>query len=120
MTDQTAHKVAIIARQEMAVTEIDGDSTTEFVAAAFSTTSLKKPVIIGCMYRLTDNSEYCQKLCRAMSDLHTKYKVKILWLVGDANLPDVQWASDSITGHPYSVPINQTFIDAIIDMSCEH
>ena len=36
----------------------------------------------------------------------------------DANLPDVKWASDTIIGHQYSVPINQTFVDTN-DMGCE-
>ena len=42
-----------------------------------------------------------------------------MWIGGDANLPDVNWASDSVNGHRYSVPINQTFIDTVNDMDCE-
>ena len=42
-----------------------------------------------------------------------------MWIGGDANLFDVNWASDTINGHHYSVPINQTYIDTINDMGCE-
>ena len=46
------------ARQEMESTEVDTNSTAEFVAAGFNATYTKKPVIIGCLYRPTDNSKH--------------------------------------------------------------
>ena len=64
--NSTYGEVAIIAGQEMEASEIDINSTSEFVAAAFNTTSLKKPVVIGYLYRPTDNNrDYCQEMCRA-------------------------------------------------------
>lgn len=64
--------VAIIARQKMEVAEVKVNYTSEFVAAVFNATSLKKSVFISCLYRPTDNSiEYCQELCHAMNDFHS-------------------------------------------------
>ena len=40
-------------------------------------------------------------------------------LGGDANLPDIDWKSDTITGHRYSAPINQLYTDTINDIGCE-
>ena len=43
--------VAIIARSDMDGVEIDVQTPTEFVAASFPCTSLKKPIIVGSLYR---------------------------------------------------------------------
>ena len=91
----------------MEASEIDINSTSEFVAAAFHTTTLKKQAVIGCQYRPTDNNcDYHQKMCRTITDLQARYTDNIMWLDGDANLPDTDWTEDSIKGHQYAVPIN--------------
>ena len=86
-------------------------ATSEFVAASLSCKDLKKSIILGCMYRPTDNKvEYTQDLCKAVSDLYTRFKDHINLLGGDTNLPDIDWKTDTITGHNYPVPINQAYI----------
>ena len=38
------------------------------------TKDLKKPIILGCMYRPTDNNnDYTQDLCNALSDLSARF-----------------------------------------------
>ena len=72
------------------------------------------------MYRPTDNNnDYTQDLCNALSDLSARFKDLIIWLGGDTNLPDIDWKTDTITGHIYPVSINQTYIDTFNHIGCE-
>jgi hypothetical protein len=112
--------VAIIAKQDMEATEVLNSDTSEFVAASFNTTSSKKPIIIGCLYRPTDNNiSYATDLCKEIQNLYSKNRNSSIWLGGDANLPDIDWSTDNIRGHQYSIPINQTFIDTFNDIGSE-
>ena len=112
--------VAIIAKHDLDTAEIDTSATSEFVAASLSCKDLKKPIILGCMYRPTDNNnDYTQDLCNALSDLSARFKDHIIWLGGDTNLPVIDWKTDTITGHNYPVSINQTYIDTFNHIGCE-
>ena len=112
--------VAFIAKHDLDTAEIDTSATSEFVAASLSCKDLKKPIILGCMYRPTDNNnDYTQDLCNALSDLSARFKDHIIWLGGDTNLPDIDWKTDTITGHSYPVSINQTYIDTFNHIGCE-
>ena len=92
--------VAMIAKHDLEASEIDVQTTTELVAASFTCKNLKKPVIVCSFYRPTDNkSEYSQELCNIVKDIHSRFRDHVLWLGGDANLPDIDWKSDTINGH---------------------
>ena len=43
----------------------------------------------------------------------------MLWLGGDANLPEIDLKSDTINGNRYSTTINQLYTDTINDIGCE-
>ena len=112
--------VAIIAKHDLDASEVDTTATSEFVAASLSCKDLKKPIILGCMYRPTDNKvEYTQDLCKAVNDMYTRFKDHIIWLGGDTNIPDIDWKTDTITGHNYPVLINQAYIDTFNQIGCE-
>ena len=54
---------AIIARSNIDAVEVDTNTNTELVAAAFSCKNLKKTLIIGSLYRPTNNNcEYTDDL----------------------------------------------------------
>ena len=99
---------AIIARSNSDAVEVDTNTNTELVAAAFSCKNLKKPLIIGSLYRPTNNNcEYTDDLCKAISNLYSSFKADlIIWIGGDANLPDIDWQNDSIQGHNYPAGIS--------------
>ena len=59
---------------------------------------------------------YAQNLCQAVRDLIIKYPSCTFWLSGDFNLPDIDWATDSIVGHQYPLAINNTFISTFQDL----
>ena len=83
-TNSTYGGVAIISKHDIESTILDIPGNTEFVAASINTTSLKKPVIIGCCYRPTDNNlEYSRDLFRAISDLKANHKDSVSWSGGD-------------------------------------
>jgi hypothetical protein len=95
---------AIIARSNIDAVDVDINTTTEFEAAAFSCKNLKKTLTIGSLYRPTNNNfEYTDDLCKAISNLYSSFKDHIIWIGGDANLPDIDWQNDSIQGHNYPV-----------------
>ena len=54
-----------------------------------------------------------------MTEIYNRYKDHILWLGGDANLPDIDWKTDTITGHGYPASINHLYTDTINDIGCE-
>ena len=62
--------------------------------------------------------EYLNKVI-CISDLSARFKDHIIWLGGDTNLPDIDWKTDTITGHSYPVSINQTYIDTFNHIGCE-
>ena len=110
--------VAIIARHDLEASEIC--IHTEIVAASFTGKDIKKPIIIGSLYRPTDNNlDYSQELCSVLNDLHSRFSDDILWIGGDANLPDIDWKTDTVTGHNYPASINQLFSDTFNDIGCE-
>lgn len=95
-------------------------NSSELVAASFTCKDLKKPIIVCSLYRPTDNNrDYSQELCNTVSEIHTRFGDHILCLGGGANLPDIDWKSDTIAGHSYSVPINQLYTDTINDIGFE-
>jgi hypothetical protein len=82
---------AIIARSNIDAVEVDTNTNTEFVAAAFSCKNLKKTLIIGSLYRPTNNSEYTDDLCKAISNLYDgrfvrKISSVLLSLVGKSTI----------------------------------
>ena len=112
--------VAIIAKRDIEATEVVNSANSEFIAASFNTTSMKKPIIIGCLYRPTDDStQYSQDISREMHQLFEKYRTNPIWIGGDANLPDIDWSTDTIKGHQYPIPINQQFLDTFNDIGVE-
>ena len=73
--------VAIIARSDMDCVEIDVQTSTEFVAASFPCTSLKKPIIVGSLYRpLYSDVSYTDQLFQAIKDLSIRHKESTIWI----------------------------------------
>ena len=54
-----------------------------------------------------------------MKDLSIRHKESTIWIGGDANLPDIDWSSSSITSNNYSLPMNTAFINVVQDISAE-
>ena len=82
--------------------------------------SLKKPLIVGSLYRPPNSGiPYTEELRNIISSLQSKHKDSTLWIGGDANLPDIDWKSSTVTGHNYLLSINNAFIDLMYDLGSE-
>jgi exonuclease III len=118
---KSAHRgVAVIAKSGLEGVEVGTPSDTEFVAESFTCKYLKKPLIVGSLYRPPGNNQkYAEDLCRTISSLSALYRDSTIWIGGDANLPDIEWDTTSIKGNRYTIPINNTIINTMFDAGCE-
>ena len=90
------------------------------ISVPFATLFLTQPLIVGSVYRPTDNNlEYTEDLCNAVSYIGRTYKNSTIWIGGDFNLPDIDWKTNSIVSHNYLIPINKSILDMIQDLGAE-
>ncbi|KAK3090310.1 hypothetical protein FSP39_010831 [Pinctada imbricata] len=112
--------VAIIAHRELEGVEINLATETEFAAATFTCKHNKKPLVTAVLYRPpSSNDQYMNSLCAAITDLSNKFPGSVVWISGDANLPDIEWDTMSITGNRNSAPINTAFLTTVLDIGSE-
>jgi len=53
-----------------------------------------KTLIIGSIYRPPNSSEtYTEDLCSTIENIKKSYKNAVIWIGGDLNLPDINWAT---------------------------
>ena len=89
--------------------QLDFETDAEFIAAKIL--SGKHTTIVGAFYRPTNNNQvYMDSLNQAIEDLCTSNPEAAVWLGGDLNLPDINWATDEIVGHQYTKSINESFL----------
>ena len=111
--------VIIAAKDSLIGTEIPIQTSAEFVAASFNCQG-QAPLIIGAIYRPPKNDQaYTDELCNKIRDLQSQYQKATIWIAGDANLPDIDWESQSICGHNYLLKINQTLLNTVYDVGFE-
>ena len=104
--------VIIIVKETLIAEEIFKSKQTECIAIKIET--MRKPVIVCCAYRPPKSpKKYAELLSNDINFIMNikKYKASPFWIGGDWNLPDINWETNSITGHQYPKPINETFID---------
>ena len=110
--------VVIVIKSTLQSSKIRTGSNTELVAASIETRT--KPVIVCSLYRPPDNNtEYSDRMCAALTDIHSKHKRKVIWIGGDANLPDICWENERVTGHNYVQAINTGYIETLRDVGCQ-
>ena len=111
--------VIIAAKDSITGTVIDLHTETEFAAASFECHG-KTPLIIGSLYRPPSSDlTYMEELCSKIKFLHTSYPNSTIWIAGDANLPDIDWKANTVSGHSYPISINKLLLDTIFDTSSE-
>ena len=78
------------------------------------------PLIIGSVYRPPNSTiEYMTDMCNELSNIKKQYKNAVIWIMGDFNLPDINWNSYTIDKHQYSKEINELFINTIQSLNLE-
>ena len=78
------------------------------------------PLIIGSIYRPPNSKiEYMTDLSNQLTSIKTKYKNAVIWIMGDFNLPDINWNSCTIEKHQNLKEINELFINTIQNLDLE-
>ncbi|XP_072033236.1 uncharacterized protein [Amphiura filiformis] len=96
--------------------EIQLDSDCEIIATKVEMVK-QQPLIIISAYRPPKNDlPYAQNLCQAIRQVVTKYPAASFWISGDFNLPDINWATEAIIGHQYTIAINNCFLSTFHDL----
>ena len=77
-------------------------------------------VIIASLYRPTNNdSDYAVQLINALESLVKCHPNEIIWIGGGANLPDINWFSNAVSGNNYKREISDSFLQAVGNCSLE-
>ena len=57
-------------------------------------------ILVASFYRQPNrDSDHTHTLCQDIKHITDKYKTSTIWISGDANLPDIDWDTDTITGN---------------------
>eukprot|EP00111_Clytia_hemisphaerica_P014427 TCONS_00042481-protein len=72
--------------------------------------TFQKPIIITSYYR-TPSREIDIKGIETLASICKKYKDNPVWIGGDFNLPDIDWASNSIADHQYPKKLNEAYLE---------
>ena len=62
---------------------------------------------------------YQEKLCFHLEDIVHSNPTATIWFAGDLYLPDIDWSSESITGHHYPKCINELMLNTACDLGLE-
>ncbi|XP_072016713.1 uncharacterized protein [Amphiura filiformis] len=93
--------------------QLETNSDAEFVAAKILN-GKEKPLVIGALYRPTNNSqEYIDSLNKTIEDLCVSNPECAIWSSGDINLPDIEWSTDQVIGHQYPKSLNESFLQTL-------
>ncbi|KAI0214710.1 hypothetical protein LSAT2_000155 [Lamellibrachia satsuma] len=111
--------VTLIAKHSFTGTEINMETETDFTAALLECTG-NSPFINGARYRPSNtNQSYMEKLSLNIRELHNDNPRATLWIAGDANLPDIDWETDVISGNSNPLQINRCYLDTMHDIGSE-
>jgi len=69
-------------------------------------------LIVCSVYRPPSTDEYyLQKLCSELDAIVSVHPSSTIWIAGDVSLPDINWSSHCVTGHNYSLSLNNIFLN---------
>ena len=87
----------------------NSDTETVFVKVTLASDS---KLIIGAVYRPTNNDiAYAESVTTQIQSVLKKHPKAVHWIIGDFNLPDVDWQTQSVEGYQYPKPLNELFLD---------
>ena len=53
---------------------------------------------------------YLTELCHQLKLIRNKYSNSAFWIGGDINLPDIDWSTNGMQNHHYSLSLNNIFL----------
>ncbi len=88
------------------------ETEAEFIAAKI--VNGNQSVIVASLYRPHNCSpDHMNDLNSAILDLCLNNPDAAIWIAGDLNLPDIDWAISSIKSHQYRTTINESFLQVL-------
>ena len=95
---------------------VDIDFHSEIVAVQIEGAD-KSSIAVASLYRQPNRDiEHTHTLCNDIRRIIELHKTSTICIGGDANLPDIDWANDTITGNKYPKDINEHFLCTKSDM----
>ncbi|XP_071503755.1 uncharacterized protein [Diadema antillarum] len=108
--------VLLATKADIIVTEVSINSDKEIVAAEIKIIGGQKLIVI-CLYRPPDNdATSAEEICSVVSRIVRNNPTSAIWISGDLNLPDINWQTETVTGHQYNLGINSTFLSIFQDL----
>ena len=99
--------------------KLESNHNIESIFCKISTPNSKQ-LIIGSVYRPPNsNIEYMTDLCNQLTNIEAEYKNAVIWIMGDFNLPDINWNSYTIEKHQNIKEINELFINTLLNLNLE-
>ena len=77
----------------------------------------KKKILFGALYRPPDKTDdtYLNKMKDEINNIRAKHQKDIFLIGGDLNLPDINWAEQTIDHRQYPNRTNQAFLELVAD-----
>ena len=99
-------------KRQLVYEHVPTSNSCELVAV--KVTCKHNSVIVASLYRPTNNdSDYTVQLIDAIESLVKRHPNEVIWIGGDANLPDINWSSNAVSGNNYKKEINDSFLQAV-------
>ena len=113
----SSHGGALLAlKSDLTVERIDSPNNIEAVFAKVKTQLHGAPLVVGSIYRPTNNDQpYMELLNKTIIKICKSHRKSAVWLCGDLNLPDICWDQLNVKSHQYATNISQTFLDTVIN-----
>ena len=103
--------VLIAVKRPLVFEQVPTSDNCEFVAVKI--TCKNNSVIVASLYRPTKNDcEYSVHLASAVENLAKDHPKDVIWIGGDANLPDIDWSTNTISGNNYKKEINENLLQS--------
>ena len=108
--------VLVVTKKIVMCHEIKPASTTETESVTVQI-QRNENLIVSSLYRPPSATSE-NKMTDFMKTLDTNSPKEnnIIWIIGDLNLPDIDWETNSIQGNSYPRTVNRQFLDKINDL----
>ncbi|XP_063416249.1 uncharacterized protein LOC134697892 [Mytilus trossulus] len=112
--------VLIAAKQTLQLGNIIKSTEIELLTGTINLEG-KKKMLIGAFYRPPDKTDdtYLNKMKDEINNIRAKHQKDIFLIGGDFNLPDINWAEQTIDHRQYPTRTNQALLELVADNGLE-
>jgi len=113
--------VLVAVKRNLGSVDISADTgPAECETKAVKIMANKQSVVVCGAYRPPNRDvQYHDSMCSYLENIAHSNPGATIWFAGDLNLPDIQWPSESITGHQYPRCINERMLRTASDLGFE-